>query len=138
MLDTKNGLKQESEKWDEIAKEMGITEEMINDPKYDYLEEDSYICNDRIDIVALGEKINAMTNEEFEAHCQELKQQEKHSQIDIGMEWNKIKNRLISHESNLSEEVCPECGGNLQFSFDEQSGSYTIQCKKCWTIIRGH
>ena len=73
MLDTKNGLKQESEKWNKIAKEMGITEEMINDPKYDYLDEDSYICNDRIDIVALGEKINAMTNEEFEAHCQELK-----------------------------------------------------------------
>lgn len=40
MLDTEKSLRQESEKWDELAKEMGITEEMINDPKFDYLDED--------------------------------------------------------------------------------------------------
>lgn len=40
MLDTEKSLKQESEKWDELAKEMGITEKMINDSKFDYLDED--------------------------------------------------------------------------------------------------
>ena len=58
--------------------------------------------------------------------------------MDIAMKWDKIKNNLITNKSDVSEERCPECGGNLRFSCDKLSGSYTIQCKQCWIMIRGH
>ena len=34
-----------------------------------------YICDDRIDYIELGNKINSMTDEEFETYCKELKRE---------------------------------------------------------------
>lgn len=35
-----------------------------------------YICDDRIDYVELGNRINNMTEEEFKLYCEELKKKE--------------------------------------------------------------
>ena len=35
-----------------------------------------YICDDRVDYNELGNKINSMTDEEFEVYCHELKRKE--------------------------------------------------------------
>ena len=35
-----------------------------------------YICDDRLDIAELAEKINSMTDEEFKAYCEKLKQED--------------------------------------------------------------
>ena len=35
-----------------------------------------YVCDDRKDIVALGNEINNMTDGEFEAYCEKLKEKE--------------------------------------------------------------
>lgn len=35
-----------------------------------------YICDDRVDYVELGNRINSMTDEEFEAYCEEIKRKE--------------------------------------------------------------
>ncbi len=35
-----------------------------------------FICDDRVDYIALGEKINSMTEEEFDAYCTELKEKQ--------------------------------------------------------------
>lgn len=35
-----------------------------------------YVCDDRKDIVELGNEINNMTDEEFEAYCEKLKEKE--------------------------------------------------------------
>lgn len=35
-----------------------------------------YFCDDRVDYIELGNKINNMTDEEFEAYCDELKRKE--------------------------------------------------------------
>ena len=32
-----------------------------------------YICDDRVDYIELGDKINSMTDEAFEVYCDELK-----------------------------------------------------------------
>lgn len=36
-----------------------------------------YICDDRVDYVELGNRINSMTDEEFETYCENLKRKEK-------------------------------------------------------------
>ena len=33
-----------------------------------------YICDDRVDLIQLGNKINSMTDEEFEAYCKEIEE----------------------------------------------------------------
>ena len=37
---------------------------------------DEYICNDRQDALKVAEEINRMTDEEFEAYCENLKSEE--------------------------------------------------------------
>lgn len=36
-----------------------------------------YICDDRVDYIELGEKINSMTDEEFERYLETIKKKEK-------------------------------------------------------------
>lgn len=38
-----------------------------------------YICDDRLDMEELGKNINSMTDEEFEAYCDELKKKEENN-----------------------------------------------------------
>lgn len=40
MLDTEENIKETIKMWDDLAKELGITEEEINSSEYDYLDED--------------------------------------------------------------------------------------------------
>lgn len=40
MLDTKENIEETVKSLHELAKELGITEEEINSPEYDYLDED--------------------------------------------------------------------------------------------------
>lgn len=39
MLDTRENIQDTKKQWEEIDKELGITEEIINDPKYDYMDD---------------------------------------------------------------------------------------------------
>lgn len=57
--------------------------------------------------------------------------------INIDMEWEKLK-ELFFEQGNVQNSTCPECGGRVVFSCDRESGSYTMQCEKCYTMIRGH
>lgn len=40
MLDTSENIKKANEIWDDIDKELGITEEDVNNPEYSYMDED--------------------------------------------------------------------------------------------------
>lgn len=40
MLDTEKNIKAANDMWEEMLKESNITEEDINDPKYNYMDEE--------------------------------------------------------------------------------------------------
>ena len=40
MLNTEKTIKEANDMWKEMDSELGITEEMSNDPQYDYIDED--------------------------------------------------------------------------------------------------
>lgn len=40
MLDTKKNIEETNAFWEEVDKELGITEDDVNDPKFDYMDED--------------------------------------------------------------------------------------------------
>ncbi len=59
--------------------------------------------------------------------------------MDIEMAWEELKATLFSgNQEDINNMRCPECNGAIKSSLDNETGSYTIQCQECWTMIRGH
>lgn len=54
------------------------------------------------------------------------------------MAWENLKEFFFIKGSEFVDAICPECGGRVKFTSDLECGEYTMQCDKCYTMIRGY
>ena len=84
-----------------------------------------YICDDRVNYLELGERINSMTDEEFEAYCAELKR----LTIKCPIIEKEIEEDVCFEDCMISEGMCPERFAPEEMFEIEDFKQICFQCK---------